>query len=121
VKTREATKKYRLNKWAAIISECRSSGQNVAVWCADHDIKVSSYYYWLRLVREAACEALPALTAESNSIVPVDLSKGITPVPTGQISQSDIVLRVGSAVLEISNNASAKLIESTLKAIQNVR
>ncbi|WP_420840575.1 IS66 family insertion sequence element accessory protein TnpA [Brevibacillus parabrevis] len=38
--------------------QCRSSGQTVAVWCAENNIKPASYYYWLRRIRKAACEAL---------------------------------------------------------------
>lgn len=121
MKAREVTKQYRLNKWASIIRECRSSGKTVDVWCAEHDIKASSYYYWLRRVREAACQALPP-NSENSSIIPVDI-----PIPsktsdtTARESQTDIVLRFGSITLEISNNASSTLIENTLRALQNVR
>lgn len=120
--TREVTQKYRLNQWIEIIRECRSSGQTVSAWCADHDINPKSYYYWLKRVRMAACEALPSLCAQNNPIVPVNI-----PVPTpsngpsGQESSSDIVIRFGAATLEIHNTASAILIENTLRALQNVR
>lgn len=117
MKTREVTKNYRLNKWAAIISECRGSGQTVEAWCSEHNIKPASYYYWLRRVREAACEALPTLTGENNSIVPVDFSS----ITVNQMPQASIVLRVGSVVLELHNNASTTLIENTFKALENVR
>lgn len=120
--TREVTKKYRLSQWTEIIKECRSSGQTVAAWCADHDINPRSYYYWLKRVRIAACEALPSLHTESNPIVPVNI-----PVPTAitgpaeQESSSDIVLHFDAATLEIRNTASVTLIENTLRALQNVR
>jgi hypothetical protein len=68
--SREVVYKYRLSKWTAIIRECRSSGQTVAVWCSEHNINQKTYYYWLKRVRDAACEALPALNADNNSIVP---------------------------------------------------
>ncbi len=120
--TREVTRQYRLSQWTEIIRECRSSGQTVSAWCAEHNINPKSYYYWLKRVRTAACEALPSLSAGNNPIVPVNM-----PVPTAgtgpaaQESSSDIVLRFGTATLEISNNASATLIVNTLKALQNVR
>jgi len=122
VNTREATKQYRLSKWTEIIRECRCSGQTIDVWCTEHGIKPNSYYYWLKSVREAACEALPALNTENSSIVPVNLSRDVTPVhTTGQVSQAEIVLHVGSVMLELHNNATAALIENTLRALQNVR
>lgn len=120
--TREVTNQYRLNKWTDIVRECRSSGQTVSAWCADNDISPASYYYWLKRIRTAACEALPSLCAQNNPIVPVNI-----PVPTvgtdprNQEASSDIVIRLGAVTLEISNNASAILIENTLRALQNVR
>ena len=120
--TREATRKYRLNHWTEIIRECRSSGQTVSAWCADHNINPKSYYYWLRRVREAACEALTPISSENNIIVPVDIpshAAGINSI--AQKSAPDILLRFGSITLELHNNASTTLIENTLRALQNVR
>ncbi len=116
--TREVAKKYRLNHWAQIVRECRSSGQTVQAWCADHNINPKTYYYWLRKVREAACEALPSLE-ENSSIVPINiLANADRPAPN---SSAQIILRFGAATLELQNNASMALIENTLKALQNVR
>lgn len=117
---REVTSQYRLSQWTEIVRQCRSSGQSVAVWCAENNISITSYYYRLRRIREAACEALPSLNAK-HSIVPVNI-----PVHTvednsrDQGSSSDIVVRMGTITLEISNNASTTLIEATLRALQHV-
>ncbi|WP_240421396.1 IS66 family insertion sequence element accessory protein TnpA [Paenibacillus periandrae] len=124
--TREVTNQYRLNKWTEIVRECRSSGQTVSSWCADHDINLKSYYYWLRRVRAAACEALPSLYSQnisiSNPIVPVNIPVSTAGTNAGdQEVLSDIIIRFGAVTLEIRNNASAILIENTLKALQNVR
>ena len=108
--TREVTKNYRLNQWTEIIRECRSSGQTVKAWCADHDIN-----------REVACQALQPL-GENSLIVPMNIPKsaaGTDPATTE--SSSNITLRFGSVTLELRNNASATLIENTLRALQNVR
>jgi hypothetical protein len=120
--SREVAYKYRLSQWTSIIRECRSSGQTIAVWCEEHKVKRNSYYYWLKRVRDAACEALPDLNADNNVIVPVNF-----PHPTAatcfedQNSPSALIVRLGSVTLEISNTASAALIENTLKALQHVR
>lgn len=82
-----------------------------------------SYYYWLKRVREAACEALPTLHSDQSSIVPIDLSmprsshKHIDPASTAP----DIVIHIGSVKLEIRNHASPTLIEHTLRALQHAR
>jgi transposase-like protein len=120
--TREVTRKYRLNQWIEIIRECRSSGQTVSAWCAGHDINPKSYYYWLKRVRTAACEALPAISAGNSPIVSIDIPiEPIVARSEKQEASADILLRLGSVTLELRNNASAVLIENTLKALQNVR
>jgi len=117
--TREVNHKYRLNQWTQIIRECRSSEQTVAAWCAEHKINPKSYYYWLKRVRAAACEALPAYCDENNPIVPLNIpapSSGTG--PASKTSSPDIVVRFGLVSLEIHNNASLSVIENTLRALE---
>jgi hypothetical protein len=121
--TKEVTKQYRLNKWMEIIRKCRSSGQTVTTWCTEHHVSTKSYYYWLKRVREAACEALPAIHSDQRTIVPIDLSTPKTwnnNVDTVSTS-SEIVVHMGAVTLEIRNHASPTLIEHTLRALQHVR
>ena len=120
--TRKVAQQYRINKWVQVISECRRSGQSIRTWCAENNIKESSYYYWLRRIRKAACETLPTQGAEENQIVEVN-------IPTCEFSQEpfdrgpspEIVLRIDSIVMEIHKNAAPALIKDTLRALNNVR
>ena len=122
----EATQEYRMNEWIKIIRECRGSGQNVTTWCKNNDIRTNRYYYWLRKVRTAACNALPS-TNSQEQIVPLDvstesLSKSIdSAYAYSETSQADIIIHIGSAVLEIHNSASISLIENTIRVLQNAR
>lgn len=120
--TREVTRQYRLNQWTEIIRECRSSGQKIATWCANHNINIKSYYYWLKIVRTATCESFPALGSVSQQIVQVKLPADLTDTGSAvQESSSHIILRVGSVTLELHNGTSTVLIENTLRAISNVQ
>lgn len=121
--TREVTRNYRMNQWTEIIKECRSSGQTVSSWCAQNNINPKTYYYWLRRVREAACEALPSLSGVNGSIVPVNFppEAATTTMSKHQASSPGILLRFGSVTLELYNNTSTALIENTIRALQNVR
>jgi putative transposase len=124
--TQKATQEYRRNKWIEIIRECRDSGQTVASWCKDHGINSKSYYYWLKKIRIAACNALPAMTSQVQ-IVPLDIQEVSTSPSTtathapSETDHADIVLHLNSAVLQIHNNASSSLIESTIRALYNAR
>jgi hypothetical protein len=120
--TREVTQQYRLNQWMEIIRECRSSGQPVSSWCANHNVRESSYYYWLKRVRVAACDSLPALNTPNQEIVPLNIPS--PPLGTGfqaQEATSAIIIHFGSVTLELHNSASATLIENTVRALNNVR
>lgn len=120
--TKEVTQQYRLNQWAEIIQKCRSSGQTNAAWCAENNINIKRYYYWLRRLRTAACKSLPAIRENSQSIIPVTMPAGLEEdaTPTDAAS-SHITLRLGNAILELHNGASTTLIENTIKALQYVR
>jgi len=101
--TSKVAQQYRLNQWAQRIHECRSSGQTVSVWCAEHNIKISSYFYWLRRVRQVACEALPSNNTESNQIVPLDLLRSSDTGTANQETSPNIVLRIGEVTMEVHN------------------
>ena len=42
-----------LKNWAEEVAECQSSGMAVSAWCELHGIKVKTYYYHLRRLRES--------------------------------------------------------------------
>jgi transposase-like protein len=122
LEAQEAKRQYRLTQWIKIIQQCRSSGQTVSAWCAENSINAKSYYYWLRRVRMAACEALPVNSSNESSIVPiafpVSLPKEVRSIPSSAVP---IVLRLGSATVEIHNGTSPELIAHTVKALIHVR
>jgi len=120
--TSKVAQQYRLKQWIERIRECRCSGQTVAMWCAEHNVNPKSYYYWLKRVRTAACEALPALKAEGNPIVPFNIPVQADGGSSGSREASAaIVVRFEAVTLEIRNDASPTLIENTLRALTHVR
>lgn len=48
----------RLSHWTSIIQECQSSGQSIAAWCKEHNVKPYTYYYWLRMIRQKSCDCI---------------------------------------------------------------
>lgn len=50
----------------------KESGLTIAEYCRANSIQPSKYYYWLKRVRQAACDQLPTpLSKPDNPIVPV--------------------------------------------------
>jgi putative transposase len=106
-------------EWKELITECRRSGKAVKEWCNDNSIKPSTYYYWLKVIRN---EAL--VLTQSQSSVP---HPQFAPV---RIKEEDIsvtddnctcaVLRYNSFSLEINNGANLKVLEHTLKVLGNL-
>ncbi|TBL69951.1 IS66 family insertion sequence element accessory protein TnpA [Paenibacillus thalictri] len=115
--------RYRLQQWTEIIRECRSSGQTVVRWCAGHEVNVKSYYYWLRKVREAACESLPAFSSPNEPILVPFPPSLRTNAPRSEASheQAAIILRTDAVTIEIHQYASTALLEQTLRILQYVR
>ena len=58
----EAKRITRMNEWRQLIHERQQSGQSVRTWCLQNGIRENSYYYWLRIIREAAlCEVVSSI------------------------------------------------------------
>ena len=55
-----ASHNHKIQMWINRIQECRTSSQRVSDWCADNNISIKSYYYWMRKMKSEAFEALPA-------------------------------------------------------------
>lgn len=50
-----STHEVRAANWKAVVAQCQSrpKGQTIAEWCRHNDIKLNTYYYWQRRVRQA--------------------------------------------------------------------
>ena len=67
--TKLATRQIWSHEWAAIIKDCKASGQKVDIYCEQHGLSRDAYYYWLCKVKEAALKQagfveLPVLRPE---------------------------------------------------------
>ena len=66
--TRENAEEYRLSHWAEIIKERSESGASIKKYCEDIGINESSYYYWLKKLRDAACEGLTKIQSKQQAL-----------------------------------------------------
>lgn len=117
--TRKIDSEIKMKQWIEIIRECRSSGQTVKSWCAEQGINQTSYYYWLRRIRTAACNTLPIKTEGAHQIVPLNMEE-LKPKIISSPQTAAIVIHINSAVVEIHNGASEAAIENTLRVVKKL-
>jgi transposase-like protein len=53
----KVNRQVKMAQWANLVRDCRSSGLTVNHWCQENHIKPSTYYYWLKVLRQAALSA----------------------------------------------------------------
>lgn len=68
----EIKKQLRHKEWAEMVQKCQASGKRIDIWCKENDIKVSTYYKRLNVLRNELIEG-----SEKQSIVPVSVSSAI--------------------------------------------
>jgi transposase-like protein len=111
VKTR-----FRKEQWEKLILECQKSGMKVEDWCARHDVTKHAYYYWLRKLREEACENLPKVPEESK---PVPFKKLEVTTPVSNMTAA-VIIHLPSATVEVREGTSQQTVEAVLLALRNI-
>lgn len=111
---------FRAEQWAGIIRECQASNQTVVSWCAEHDVGLKSYYYWLRKLRMAEIQKTePTVLAEVKNEVPAVFKKleVQSSVPN---TQAAVIIRLNGATIEVNEGTSQQTIQAVLLALQSV-
>ena len=114
--TRQVARQIRLKKWSGIIAEHHASGQTVRQFCAEHNLSQHAYYYWLKLVREAACANIPAQPdSQKTMLVPLQIEKSSVPS-----NPSKLVLHYGEFTLDVYASTPDTLFKHILTILQQV-
>ena len=112
-KITDAKTEFRLKQWTKIIEACQTSGMTVVGWCSQNNVKVKSYYYWLRRVRTLACQ--------TGALVSQKTEQQIVPVLFRQAKPSAaITLHLPSICVDIHDGASRETIEAVLSALKTI-
>ena len=108
--------KFRMEQWIQLIKDQRSSGMSVKSWCQQTQIKETSYYYWLKRIRQQACsQEIMSTQLEPDS--PVTFAK--LPINLGQTNRSPaVVINLPSASIEVMDGAAPETIEAVLLAME---
>mgnify|MGYP003310265662 FL=1 len=97
----------KLALWAGRISECRSSGQNVKVWCKENGICEQTYYRWQKRLFEMAQAQQEVQFAE------------VTPVQSVRSANVAVTVRIAGAEADIHSGADTATVETVLRILKS--
>ena len=97
----------KLALWAGRISECRSSGQNVKVWCKENGICEQTYYRWQKRLFEMAKAQRDVQFAE------------VTPVQSVRSANVAVTVRIAGAEADIHSGADTATVETVLRILKS--
>ena len=107
--TQAVTREVRLRQWREIIHARQESGLTVKDYCESHGITKDSYYYWQRLVREAAITEAGPMFAE---LLPERQEKREEFLP-------ELTVRIGEAVISVNRDTPEILLQRAIRAAKN--
>lgn len=99
---------YRLQQWSEMARACRESGLSNKEFCRQNGISEKTYYYWLRRLRQVACENTQP------KLVRLDAAKDQEP------DHCAILLRYKDAELEIRAGTDCDTIATVLQALKSI-
>lgn len=116
--TKLATRQIRLNEWAAIIKDCKSSGLKVDTYCEQHGLSRDAYYYWLRKVKEAALlqagfVELPAPLPNQEPIKSIENN--------ASTFETQMVIKMNGTELCVNEHTSSELISRVVEIFNHVK
>jgi hypothetical protein len=111
--TKQVAHQYRLKKWSALITDRQNSGLNVRAFCKERNVKEHIYYYWLKHIREAACNSMPTVSA--SVFAPVTLSEVKI-----LDQQTKLTLNYAGISLDVYASTSPDLLKNTLLLLKQV-
>ncbi len=109
--TQLVAKKVKLTQWSTLVQECMSSGLKVKDWCLQNNVSKDTYYYWLRKIREAACDSMEtSFVRVPDQCIP---SSFYTTFST------ELTISIGSITINVNASTPQSIIESTIRAVKN--
>lgn len=109
-----------LLEWSQRVTDCRSSGMSVARWCAEHDIKVKTYYNWQKKV-------FAAMVVRQEKELERRRERGARfvelPSSGSETRRNDLVaaIRIGEASVEVYSGASAEVVAALCGGLSDVK
>lgn len=107
---------YRLEQWTKLIQECQSSGMKIDDWYDANGVTHHAYYYWLRKIRQSACQNLPAVNNPQN----ITTFKQLEIQTSTGGTQTAVIIHLPTAILGVQNGACQQTVEAVLLALKSL-
>ena len=91
-----------MEQWQQRIMECQQSGMSIKAWCQENGVATSSYYHYLRKIRESMLQ--------EKQLVPLELSKPAL--------SSEIRIETCGITITLPETASAEQLTAILSALK---
>jgi transposase-like protein len=90
-----------MEQWQQRITECQQSGMSIKAWCQENGVATSSYYHYLRKIRESMLQ--------EKQLVPLKLPKAST----------GIRIETSGITVTLPETASAEQLTAILSALKS--
>ena len=108
-----------MQEWTKLIEARQGSGLSIKEWCRQNNLPESQYYYYLKKLRLAACEAFPSERQDGAQFALVPKQARVSnPIITGA---GNIKITLLNAVVEISEGADEAQVKYTLEVLLNAQ
>ena len=115
MKVSEAKKLARLSQWQRLVNQQKASGLSIRRWCQQNALTEQQFYYRLRQVREAVLDTIESCSEVQLVRLPkIESSTDIEP----QQTQSLIIVRHGTTLIEFPSNSDMQQIASFVRALE---
>lgn len=127
-----ANAKLDIDKIFKLVMACRQSGMSDRQWCIEHDIHPSTFYYWIKKLRNHACYDIPENTYHTSNkdspsciikqdVVKVDLIPIEPPPPYASVqsmNSTPVVIQYQEANILIQDNFNPNTLKDVLRVLK---
>lgn len=127
-------KHYSNDEKKRLIMMCRQSGLSDYQWCRENDINCSTFYNWVKKLRDMACQEVLIESVTNHQVTParqdvvrVTVLPKDEPIsvindtrPTADAESASIELNLNGCNIKIHNNADPALLAHTINLLRGV-
>lgn len=128
-----ADKKLYYDKIYDLVMQCRKSGLSDKQWCINNDIAPSTFYWWIKKLRQQACYQVPEhnlkkntdMTSEKQEVVCVNVLPKVTentslPSEKDDTCGAPLVFQYKNACITLQDSFNEQTLLKLLNVLQEV-